>query len=134
MSDYYDIKKLCALSRIEIDESKFQHTTEKIKEIISFFNKLDEFKLNEKDDNNAFENLSQSITTTSTSNNEKKIDCYIKFEKKIDDLRNDDHDERLQSFRKDIDSSEENKGKNDTSLFNFRFHNNKNGYVIGPRI
>ena len=51
--------------RIEIDESKIQQTTEKIKEIISFFNKLDEFELNEKDDNNTYENLPQSITTTS---------------------------------------------------------------------
>src|SRR6476661_669140 len=97
MSDYYDIKKLCSLSRIEIDESKIQQTTEKIKEIISFFNKLDEFELNEKGDNDTYGNLPQSIPTTSTSDNEEKIDNY-------------------------------------TSLFSFRFHNNKNGYVIGPRI
>jgi aspartyl/glutamyl-tRNA(Asn/Gln) amidotransferase C subunit len=132
MSDYYDIKKLCALSRIEIDESKIQQTTEKIKEIISFFNKLDEFELNEKDNNNnTYENFSQSITTSS-SDNEAKINNYIKFEKKIDDLRTDEHDERLFIFKKDNDISHEN--KNNISLFSFRFHNNKNGYVIGPKI
>jgi|SRR6476620_893312 len=118
MSDYYDIKKLCSLSRIEIDESKIQQTTEKIKEIISFFNKLDEFELNEKGDNDTYGNLPQSIPTTSTSDNEEKIDNYIKFEKKINDLRDDSNDEN----------------NNYTSLFSFRFHNNKNGYVIGPRI
>jgi Asp-tRNA(Asn)/Glu-tRNA(Gln) amidotransferase C subunit len=53
MSDYYDLRKLCALSRIEIDDLKIQQTAEKIKEIISFFNKLDEFELNEKDNNDA---------------------------------------------------------------------------------
>ena len=114
MSDYYDIKKLCSISRIEIDESKIQQTTEKIKEIISFFNKLDEFELNEKGDNDTYGNLPQSIPTTSTSD----IDNYIKFEKKINDLRDDSNDEN----------------NNYTSLFSFRFHNNKNGYVIGPRI
>src|SRR3954453_6868352 len=137
MSDYYDIKKLCSLSRIEIDESKIQQTSEKIKEIISFFNKLDEFELNEKEDNNAFGNLPQSITTFTTtttaasSDKETKIDNYIKFEKKMDDLRNDEHNDKL-TFFKDNNTNDE--GTNNNSQFRFKFHNNKNGYVVGPRI
>jgi Asp-tRNA(Asn)/Glu-tRNA(Gln) amidotransferase C subunit len=137
MSDYYDIKKLCSLSRIEIDESKIQQTSEKIKEIISFFNKLDEFELNEKDDNNAFENLPQSITTfttattTASSDKETEIDNYIKFEKKMDDLRNDEHNNKLIFFK---DNNTNDKSTNNTSKFRFKFHNKKNGYVVGPRI
>ena len=132
MSDNYDIKKLCALSRIEIDESKIQQTAEKIKEIISFFNKLDEFELNEKDDNNTLENFSLSIPTSFTSDNEPKINSYIKLEKELDDLRSDEHDERLRFIKKENDKNHEN--KNFSSLSRFKFHHNKNGYVIGPRI
>jgi aspartyl/glutamyl-tRNA(Asn/Gln) amidotransferase C subunit len=63
-----DIKKLCALSRLEIDESEIQKTSDKIKEIILFFNKLDEFE----------------------SNGEQEQPYnYLKTEKKIDDLRDD---------------------------------------------
>jgi len=63
-----DIKKLCALSRLEIDESEIQKTSDKIKEIILFFNKLDEFE----------------------SNGEQELPYnYLKTEKKIDDLRDD---------------------------------------------
>jgi len=136
MSDYYDIKKLCSLSRIEIDESKFQQTSEKIKEIISFFNKLDEFELNEKEDNNAFENLPQSITTFTTttaasSDKETKIDNYIKFEKKMNDLRNDEHNNKLTFFK---DNNTNDVSTDNNSQFRFKFHNYKNGYVVGPRI
>jgi aspartyl/glutamyl-tRNA(Asn/Gln) amidotransferase C subunit len=67
-TDYYDIKKLCILSRLEIEESEFQKTSEKIKEIISFFNKLDEFELDEENE--------------IPYNN-------VKLEKKIEDLRDD---------------------------------------------
>ena len=131
MSDYYDLRKLCALSRIEIDDLKIQQTTEKIKEIISFFNKLDEFELNENDNNDASGGISQpEITTTTTSNNKIEINNYIKFEKDIDDLRSDEHDTGM-NFKKDNDADNENKK---AASFSFRFHNNKNGYVIGPRI
>ncbi len=41
-----DIEKLCTLSRLEIDEAEIQKTSGKIKEIILFFNKLDEFESN----------------------------------------------------------------------------------------
>ena len=136
MSDYYDIKKLCTLSRIEIDESKIQQTSEKIKEIISFFNKLDELELKEEDGNNTFENLSQSTTaidnnTTTSSDKESRNDNSIKFEKKFDDLRNDEHIEKLTIYKS---NNLNDKNKNNTSLFHFKFHNHKNGYIIGPRI
>lgn len=63
-----DIKKLCVLSRLEIDESEIQKTSDKIKEIILFFNKLDEFE----------------------SHGEQEIPYnYMKMEKKIDELRDD---------------------------------------------
>jgi aspartyl/glutamyl-tRNA(Asn/Gln) amidotransferase C subunit len=63
-----DIKKLYALSRLEIDESEIQKTSDKIKEIILFFNKLDEFE----------------------SNGEQEIQYnYMKTEKNIDELRDD---------------------------------------------
>ena len=137
MSDYYDIKKLCSLSRIEIDESKIQQTTEKIKEIISFFNKLDELELKEEEDgNNAFENLSHSTTalnnnTTTSSDKESRNDNSIKFEKEFDDLRNDEHIDKLTIFK---NNNSNDKNKNNTSQFHFKFHNHKNGYIIGPRI
>ena len=138
MSDYYDIKKLCALSRIEIDDSKIQQTTEKIKEIISFFNKLDELELKEEDGNNDFENFSQltnglNNTTTTSSEKESRNDNSIKFEKEFDDLRNDEHIDKLTIF-KNNNSNDKNKNKNNTSQFHFKFHNHKNGYIIGPRI
>ena len=63
-----DIKKLYALSRLEINESEMQKTSDKIKEIILFFNKLDEFE----------------------SNGEQEIQyIHMKTEKKIDELRDD---------------------------------------------
>jgi aspartyl/glutamyl-tRNA(Asn/Gln) amidotransferase C subunit len=71
MSDYDDVKKLCTLSRLEIGESEFQKTADKIKETISFFNKLDEFEAVMDGDKN------------------KIPDDYIKMEKRIDDLRDD---------------------------------------------
>lgn len=116
MSDYYDIKKLCILSRLEIDDFEINKISEKIKEIITFFNKLDEFELNDKE-----EAAEQDIA----ANN------YIKLEKKIDDLRDDEPNIKLNVQKKidvDIDIEE-----GDTS-FNFNFLNKKNGYVIGPRI
>src|ERR671920_462054 len=100
MSDYYDIKKLCALSRIEIDDSKIQQTTEKIKEIISFFNKLDELELKEEGDGNN--------NSTTSSDKESRNDNSIKFEKEFDDLRNDEHIDKLTIF-KNNNSNDKNK-------------------------
>ena len=63
-----DIKKLCSLSRLEIDESEIQKSSDKIKELILFFNKLDEFE----------------------SNDEQEIPYnFMKTEKKIDEMRDD---------------------------------------------
>ncbi len=114
MSDYYDIKKLCILSRLEIGDSEIKKTSEKIKEIITFFNKLDEFELNDKE---------AADEEDISANN------YMKSEKQIYDLRDDKPNLKLNVQKKiDIDSEE-----GDTS-FNFNFLNKKNGYVIGPRI
>jgi Asp-tRNA(Asn)/Glu-tRNA(Gln) amidotransferase C subunit len=112
MSDYYDIKKLCVLSRLEIDDSEIQQTDDKIKEIITFFNKLDEFEINEKNSNN------QDIVNAYASDN------YLKLEKKMIDLRDD-------LPIKKIDS---NFGIKEDISFNFKFHDKRNGYVIGPRM
>ena len=70
MSDYYDVKKLCALSRLEIVESEFQKTADKIKETMAFFNMLDEFEIVIDDEQEASGNS-------------------IKMEKRINDLRDD---------------------------------------------
>jgi len=70
MSDYYDVKKLCALSRLEIVDSEFQKTADKIKETMAFFNKLDEFEIVTDDERQAPDNS-------------------IKMEKRINDLRDD---------------------------------------------
>ena len=56
MSDYYDVKKLYALSRLEIVESEFQKTADKIKETMAFFNKLDEFEIVMDDEQQALDN------------------------------------------------------------------------------
>jgi aspartyl/glutamyl-tRNA(Asn/Gln) amidotransferase C subunit len=70
MSDYYDVKKLCALSRLEIVESEFQKTADKIKETMAFFNKLDEVEIVMDDEQEAPDNS-------------------IKMEKSINALRDD---------------------------------------------
>ena len=105
MSDYHDVKKLCTLSRLEIGESEFQKAADKIKEIISFFNKLDEFEMvmDDKDENHG------------------NPDNHMKLEKRIDDLRDDvpKLNEKLTYTDNDI---------------SFNFLNKKNGYAIGPRI
>ncbi len=110
MSDYYDIKKLCLLSRLEIDESEIQQTAEKIKEIISFFNKLDEFEMNESNED---------------LNNKNNSDPnLLKLEKKLNHLRDD-----IPNKNMDINSEDKT-----NLLFDFKFHVKKNGYVIGPKI
>ena len=101
-----DIKKLCALSRLEIDESEIQITSDKIKEIILFFNKLDEFELNGDEQEMPYN--------------------YMKTEKKIDELRDDTTTLNLN----DDDDDGGGVGRGTT----FIFLNRKNGYVIGPRI
>jgi aspartyl/glutamyl-tRNA(Asn/Gln) amidotransferase C subunit len=119
MSEYHDIKKLCFLSRLEIEDSEIQQTSNKIKEIITFFNKLDEF---EPDDNiEGHKQQNDSIT-----------DSYLKLELNVNELRDDNPviklDLQKQGANTDI------KEKEDVTIFNFNFHMKKNGYVIGPRI
>ncbi len=63
-----DIKKLFTLSRLEFNESEIQKISDNIKEIILFFNKLDEFE------SNGFQETSYN---------------FMKTEKKIDELRDD---------------------------------------------
>jgi Asp-tRNA(Asn)/Glu-tRNA(Gln) amidotransferase C subunit len=119
MSEYHDIKKLCFLSRLEIEGSEIQQTANKIKEIITFFNKLDEFE----PDDNIEEHKQQ---------NESMTDSYLKLELNVNDLRDDNPviklDLQKQGANTDI------KEKEDVTTFNFNFHMKKNGYVIGPRI
>ncbi|HXT83824.1 MAG TPA: hypothetical protein VN704_05765 [Verrucomicrobiae bacterium] len=110
MSNYYDIKKLCHLSRLEIDDSEIQQTAEKIKEIISFFNKLDEFEMSESNEDSNNKNNSYSNP--------------LKLEKKLNHLRDDIPNKKININSEDINNS----------LFDFKFHIKKNGYVIGPKI
>ncbi len=61
-----DIKKLCNLSKLEIPDSDIEITTNKIKEIILFFDKIDKFSSKEQDSEE-----------------------YDKLEKTMDELRED---------------------------------------------
>jgi aspartyl/glutamyl-tRNA(Asn/Gln) amidotransferase C subunit len=119
MSEYHDIKKLCFLSRLEIEDSEIQQTAYKIKEIITFFNKLDEFE----PDNNIERHKQQNDSVT---------DSYLKLELNVNDLRDDNpiikSDSQEKGTNTDINE------KKDVTIFNFNFHMKKNGYVIGPRI
>ena len=115
MSDNEDIKKLCILSRLEIDGSKIHQTADKIKEILSFFNKLDEFEFdsNGNADNNIInQNLSMDKISCDNKN-------FLKNEKNLDNLRPDEPNNIKEKTKQQ---------------FTFNFHHQKNGYVIGPRI
>jgi Asp-tRNA(Asn)/Glu-tRNA(Gln) amidotransferase C subunit len=115
MSDNEDIKKLCILSRLEIDGSKIPQMTDKIKEILSFFNKLDEFEFDSYgNDNNNIINQNLSMDEVSSDNNN-----FLNNEKNLDDLRPDEPNEIKEKTKQQ---------------FTFNFHHQKNGYVIGPRI
>jgi aspartyl/glutamyl-tRNA(Asn/Gln) amidotransferase C subunit len=105
MSDYDVVKKLCNLSRLEIGESEFQKTADKIKETISFFDKLDELEMVMDDDDDGHQ----------------IPDDHIIIEKKIDDLR------------EDVPKSSE-EATDTNNHIPFDFLNRKNGYAIGPRI
>ncbi|MGN6708133.1 MAG: hypothetical protein ACTHKF_02160 [Candidatus Nitrosocosmicus sp.] len=115
MSDNEDIKKLCILSRLEIDGSEIHQTADKIKEILSFFNKLDEFEFdsNVNADNNIInQNLSMDKISCDNKN-------FLKNEKNLDNLRLDEPNNIKEKTKQQ---------------FTFKFHHQKNGYVIGPRI
>jgi aspartyl/glutamyl-tRNA(Asn/Gln) amidotransferase C subunit len=68
MSNVDDIKKLCDLSKLEIHSEMMTETTSKIREVLTLFDKLDEFD---------------------TSDNKRDIGSDIKIEKSIDSLRDD---------------------------------------------
>ena len=121
MSEYHDIKKLCALSRLEIEDSEVQQTANKIKEIITFFNKLDEFEPSENIEGHKKQN---DIIT----------DSYLKMEKNIDDLRDDNPNIKLDLQKKGANINIKEKEEVNNFNFNFNFHMKKNGYVIGPKI
>ncbi|MGN6348305.1 MAG: Asp-tRNA(Asn)/Glu-tRNA(Gln) amidotransferase subunit GatC [Candidatus Nitrosocosmicus sp.] len=115
MSDNEDIKKLCILSRLEIDGSEIHQTADKIKEILSFFNKLDEFEFdsNVNADNNIInQNLSMDKISCDNKN-------FLRNEKNLDNLRLDEPNNIKEKTKQQ---------------FTFNFHHQKNGYVIGPRI
>jgi aspartyl/glutamyl-tRNA(Asn/Gln) amidotransferase C subunit len=69
MSTADDVKKLCELSKLEIPNEMMKETTTKIREVLTLFDKLDEFD---------------------KGDNEIKIGEDIKIEKTVDSLR-DDH-------------------------------------------
>lgn len=68
MSAVDDVKRLCELSKLEIPNEMMMETTRKIREVLTLFDKLDEFD---------------------KGDNEIKIGEDIKIEKAIDSLRDD---------------------------------------------
>lgn len=129
MSTNEDIKKLCFLSRVEIDDSKINQTTDKIKEIISFFDKLDEF---DTITNNANDTLKQSLSADEISNVSRVYDNFVRFEKRLNDLREDDPHKILDNTESEKEIF--NNLVKDAQQFIFNFRYQKNGFVIGPRI
>ena len=47
MSFEIDVKKLCELSKLEIPDAMIQETSNKVREVLDLFNKLDEFDISE---------------------------------------------------------------------------------------
>lgn len=47
MSLEIDVRKLCELSKLEIPDAMIQETSEKVRDVLSLFNKLDEFDISE---------------------------------------------------------------------------------------
>lgn len=68
MSAVDDVKRLCELSKLEIPNEMMMETTRKIRDVLTLFDKLDEFD---------------------KGDNEIKIGEDIKIEKAIDSLRDD---------------------------------------------
>lgn len=99
MSAVDDVKRLCELSKLEIPNEMMMETTRKIREVLTLFDKLDEFD---------------------KGDNEIEIGEYIKIEKTIDSLRDD------QPLTKNSVNSDD-----DVKI---KLLNSKNGYVLGPRI
>jgi Asp-tRNA(Asn)/Glu-tRNA(Gln) amidotransferase C subunit len=137
------IRKLCNLSRLEIEDSEFEKTSGKIKETLEFFGKLDEFKMDQED-----KSESNDAIEIPKENN-------IRIEKSFDELRDDvprvmssntvnnpnlisgtSTTSSTTTTSKVTESIQEKNTKNSPldSFNEFTFLNTKRGYVIGPRI
>jgi Asp-tRNA(Asn)/Glu-tRNA(Gln) amidotransferase C subunit len=129
MSTNEDIKKLCILSRLEMDDYELGQTADKIKEIISFFNKLDEFGLSGNGDNSIIGN---DKSKEEISNDNTIADNFIQYEKKFEDLREDVSNKVLDNIQ--LANKSNNNQNPYTHQFDFTFRYQKNGFVIGPKI
>jgi Asp-tRNA(Asn)/Glu-tRNA(Gln) amidotransferase C subunit len=139
-----NIRKLCNLARLEIENSEFEKTSGKIKETLEFFGKLDEFKIDLEEQSG-----SNNVVETPTAGS-------LRIEKSFDELREDIPRPRLSdsgdnsnlcddittststsTSTLDVPETATKRYENNSffdSFNNFAFLNTKRGYVIGPRI
>ena len=94
-----DIRKLCNLTKLDIPEQDMADISEKLKEVLLMFDKLDEFTTEGSEDNGTED---------------------LKLERAFENLRNDEPRPPLRS--------------SETSPTKIRLKNNKDGFVLGPRI
>jgi aspartyl/glutamyl-tRNA(Asn/Gln) amidotransferase C subunit len=94
-----DIRKLCNLTKLDIPEQDMAAISEKLKEVLLMFDKLDEFTTEGSEDNGIED---------------------LKLERAFENLRNDEPRPPLRS--------------SETSPMKIRLKNNKDGFVLGPRI
>ena len=94
-----DIRKLCNLTKLEIPEKDMAAISEKLKEVLSMFDKLDEFTTEGSEDNGIED---------------------LKLERAFENLRND-------VPRPPLRPSE-------TASPKIQLKNNKDDFVLGPRI
>ncbi len=94
-----DIRKLCNLTKLEIPEQDMAAISEKLKEVLLMFDKLDEFTTEGSEDNGIED---------------------LKLERAFENLRNDEPRPPLRS--------------SETASPKIRLKNNKDDFVLGPRI
>ena len=94
-----DIRKLCNLTKLDIPEQDMAAISEKLKEVLLMFDKLDEFTTEGSEDNGTED---------------------LKLERAFENLRNDEPRPPLRS--------------SEMSPTKIRLKNNKDGFVLGPRI
>jgi aspartyl/glutamyl-tRNA(Asn/Gln) amidotransferase C subunit len=94
-----DMRKLCNLTKLDIPEQDMAAVSEKLKEVLLMFDKLDEFTTEGSEDNGIED---------------------LKLERAYENLRNDEPRPPLRS--------------SETSPMKIRLKNNKDGFVLGPRI
>ena len=94
-----DIRKLCNLTKLDIPEQDMAAISEKLKEVLLMFDKLDEFTTEGSEDNGIED---------------------LKLERAFENLRNDEPRPPLRS--------------SETLPTKIRLKNNKDGFVLGPRI